>query len=321
MLREDRLAQCLGRDLFELIEAFGAPLAGIVPITSFPSAAEHSAAFRIDFVNGLIIKGRRLPTPDRARRMHELVRVLANERLVSVLARKGDAVLEEWMPGMTLSDGIQNPHVVERCGELLGSIHGAAMPRCLVDSYGPGPAVVRDGIDRLNSEIDELIRTSLITAELASQLAETAKRTAPGEASVGFVHGDFSPENIIRDPSDRLYCVDNVKVALDAFDWDLARTRYLWPMDEIGTQAFFAGYHRYRDSTSFWAHAKFWMIKVLVHSCLFRHGARSARVSEPLARLEGLDREFTPQTHERCLRESVSARFAGTMADGVVCVS
>jgi thiamine kinase-like enzyme len=303
-IRKYHLGQCLGCDLIELIEASGVPLAGIVPITSFP-AAGHSAAFRIDFTNGVILKGRRLPSPDRARRMHEMVRALADKRLVSVVARQGDAVLEEWMPGTTLKDGEASADLLERSGELLGSIHGAAVPGFLVDSFGPGAAGVRERIEKLKSEIDELARTRLITPELASQLAETAQSTAPSDASVGFVHGDFSPENIVRDPSDRLYCVDNAKVSLDAYDWDLARTLYLWPMDEIQTEAFFTGYHRHRDPRSFWAHSKFWMINVLVHSCLFRHGAGSARVREPLARLNQLDREFTRRMHERSMSEAV----------------
>jgi hypothetical protein len=305
MVRKDHLAQCLGFNLIELIEAFGVPVAGIVPITSFPWAARHSAAFRIDFTNGVILKGRRLPSPDRARRMHEMVLALADKPLVSVVARGGDAVLEEWIPGTTLSDCVASADVLERCGELLGSIHGCAVPRFLVDSYGPGPSVVLERIDRLKSEIDELARTGLIAPEFASRLAGTAQSSAPSEAAVGFVHGDFSPENTVRDPGDRLYCVDNAKVALDAYDWDLARTRYLWPMDESQEEAFFRGYHRFRESSKFWAHSKFWMINVLVRSCLFRHGAGSARVSEPLARLKDLDREFTPQTRDRCLSKAV----------------
>jgi aminoglycoside phosphotransferase (APT) family kinase protein len=296
IVRKNRAAHTLGSDLAELIEGLGSPPVEIVPITSFPSAAGHSAVFRIHFTTGVILKGRRLPSPERAERMHEMVGALADKGLAAILARKGSAVLEEWMPGTTLNDGVAGADVLERCGELLGSIHGVAVPRSLVDAYGPGPDVVRQRIDRLNSEIDDLTRTSLITPEFASQLTDTARCAAPADASVGFVHGDFSPENIVRDPGDSLYCIDNVKVALDAYDWDLARTRYLWPMDETQTAAFFEGYHRYRDSQSFWAHLKFWMICVLVRSALFRHGAGSSRVSEPIARLKGIHREFTPQT-------------------------
>ncbi len=181
------------------------------------------------------MKGRRLLTGSSGKNGTRCVGALADKALVPVVARKGSAVLEEWMPGTPLNDGVAGADVLERCGELLGSIHGAAVPRSLVEAYGPGQEEVRQRIDRLNSEIDELTRTSLITPEFASQLVDTARCAAPADASVGFVHGDFSPENIVRDPGDSLYCIDNVKVALDAYDWDLARTRYLWPMDETQT--------------------------------------------------------------------------------------
>ena len=283
-----RVAKLLGRDLEQAVEKVGR-LARIVPITGLPSPFREMVTFRLHFADGLILKGRRLSSAAHAGRMHQIVGALPEKGMPNVVATHGVAVLEEWVRGTALRAGRVSPDESRRCGGLLGSIHAAHVPTSLAHTaYDSGRALVQRRRDRLLSQLRELIEGGVVSSEFASQLVDIAALAAPDLADVGFLHGDFCPENIIRDPAGRLWCVDNATVSLDAHDLDLSRTVYRWQMTPIETVNFFDGYSRHRDPASFRAHYPFWMVCVLVDSVVKRHRARLSSVSAPMEQLLAL---------------------------------
>lgn len=288
-MRSDRLEARLGPDLAALVREVSVPLVRAVRITGLPSRVLARATFRLDFLDGRRLKGRRLDGQADAERIATLAGLLGLPALPRVLARRGAALLEEWVPGASLDRRRPDRETLRRAGVLLGAIHRAG--RRGLGSHPAPPGIAPSPAERL-AAIDQglgaLARAGVLSAAAAGRLADAAHRHAPSRPATGIIHRDFCAENLVVDRAGRPHAVDSGTLALDALDFDLARTWYRWPMTSAARAAFEVGYATHRSLRSYRTHFPFWGIAVLVDAAVFRHQARTPGRRAPLRRLAEL---------------------------------
>ena len=281
------LRRVAGRDLWALIRAAGAPLRSGWVLTTLPSPTVAHASLRLTLADGRTVKGRRVERPDQAARMAAIVAGLDPRAFPRILARRGAALLEEWVDGRRLParPGLD---VIERAGALLAAVHRTPPPAGL-GVHGPPDPPRRLAL--LLRQADELERRGALSAALARQARAVAEAAAPRTCATGVIHRDFCAENLVLDRAGRLHVVDNETLQIGAYDFDLARTWYRWPLGPRGRAAFLCGYQRRRSLRSYLAHFPFWAVGVLVDTALYRVRAGTAHPEVPLRRLRALVRD------------------------------
>jgi Ser/Thr protein kinase RdoA (MazF antagonist) len=288
--------EILGTDLEALVATVGVRLVAAAPITGLPSATLGRATFRLEFGDGRVLKGRRFDTPADAERVELLTRALGLPSLPRVWARRGAALLEDWIPGVSLDGAAPSLARFREAGALLGAIHGVttrlATPALLPAAVEAPPSVDARRASTVRG-VDGLARLRLVTAAAARRLRALVDAHAPSDPAAvrpqrGIVHRDFCAENIVLARDGQLWVVDNGTLTIDAYDLDLGRTWYRWPMTPEQWNVFVHGYRLHRSPDGFIAHFPFWAIAVLVEAALFRHQAVVPGAWEPIRRLEAL---------------------------------
>ncbi len=256
-----------------------APLVRCESISRHGAARETRDTFRLDFADGVTLKGRRLPSPATAKRVEAVVARLDPERFPHVVARRGAALVEEWIPGEPLDRQGWGPAHLRWAGETLGRVHRIDPPRQRT------PLWLRARKALLSLHLRRLAGAGALRAADALRLRDLALANAPGDTDFTLVHRDLCPENIVVDPKGRLFCVDNAAARGGAPDEDLARTCYRWPLDDRACAEFLDTYRAYRDPRGFVEHRRFWMVAALSHASWIRHSRGYARADVPLRRL------------------------------------
>src|SRR5438477_6611771 len=98
-----RARSLLGSDLLGLVAALDSPLADATTVTSLPSRARSHASFRLVLADSTVLKGRRVETTAKARAIERWSPFLDPRHFPPVLARRGRALLEAWVPGRRFS--------------------------------------------------------------------------------------------------------------------------------------------------------------------------------------------------------------------------
>jgi Ser/Thr protein kinase RdoA (MazF antagonist) len=278
----------LGADLWALVARLDAPLVAARTLTRLPSPVMAHASFRLRLANGRTVKGRRVETPAQAHRIAELLPRLDARHFPRVLARRGRALLEAWVPGTALARLTAGELVYRRCGRILGSIHVAPRPGRMATA----PASAARRLAVAERQLAELESLGALSVASSRQALCHLRDNVPDRAAVGVIHRDFCAENIVCTPAGSLYVVDNETIRVDIPEFDLARTWYRWPMTPPQCAAFLTGYRSRRDPSSFLRHFPFWAIAALVDTVLFRLRARTPGASLPVRRLHALLREL-----------------------------
>jgi hypothetical protein len=279
----------LGPDLWALIRTQPSPLVAARPIGTVPSPRRQRLAFRLRFADGRVLKGRRFDSEGQAARIERLSGYLDPRHFPRLVARRGAAILTEWVHGPVLTRAASGSDLLRQAGALQGALHRTALPADLVDQARERLGRWRP---RLERDLVELMGWGGLDAGEADRILGLATRRAPGDAEVGLGHGDLCPENIVV-LGDSLYVVDNESVLVHACDYDLARTWYRWPMTRVQRAAFVDGYRRDRDPGSFVKRRTYWTILVLVDAALFRLRAGAPGARQALDRLRALGRPAT----------------------------
>lgn len=273
----------LGPDLQALVEEVGAPLVGAAAITSIPSARADRACFRLTFADGRVLKGRRVEAEADARRIHALGALLPARHFPRVLGRRGRALLTNWIEGQSL---VAEPPaaVLRRCGRMHRALHRL--------DVGPAFAGLRrrsvDWEPRLDRLLAELVAASALDGDLATEAYRLVVRHAPSRPRAGLCHGDFCGENMVRDRTGTLRVVDNDSLAIDEYEYDLARTWYRWRLSPEAQRAYAEGYGVSEDGAAFAAHFVHWALTVVIESSVFRLRANAPTVRDALERLRRL---------------------------------
>jgi len=278
-----------------LIETREAPPVSLTPIETL-APSRGATVFRLTCADGSTWKIRRLPSEARAEQMQRLT-ALAGRDFSQVLARVGDTVLEEWIPGHALpaSAGL-DAALVERCGAMLGRLHSAAPPgppphdglAAPADATVTPATAVTSAVARIEAHLRETAAFCVLGPPTLRTVRRALEEFRPAQASTGLVHVDFCGENLVETAEGRLVCVDNATLRLAQHDHDLGRTWYRWPLDAAGRRAFLAGYETGRSAADFLAHFPFWALDALLLSIAFRAQLGLAGVQQPVARLEAL---------------------------------
>lgn len=278
------LAKRLGAGLWALVEAQGGRLVAATSIgTPLPRPGDR-AAFRLEFADGRVMKGRRASDGSCAARVERFSRFLDPRHFPRLLARRGAALLSEWADGVPVVATEASDDLCRQAGALHGVLH-----RFLTSADERGQARDRweRWASRLERDLDELVKRRAIDRAVAARAMAAAAAAAPAGVDFGLVHGDLCPRNIVLQDG-VIRVVDSENLRIDACDYDLARTWYLWPMTAAGRQAYYDGYHEHRRSRGFVEHFVYWAVVVLAESARVRLRARSGNADYPLARLRSL---------------------------------
>jgi aminoglycoside phosphotransferase (APT) family kinase protein len=271
------------RDLGALITGFGVP-AEVTPLTSMLYGYAPSA-FRVRFADGRIAKAKVLPGPKDTARVHALLQQLDHPALPKVLGVSGRVLLTEWISGTPLSAAECDTAVARTGGAILASLHQSPVPANMTRN---AETVLQRREADFREALDRLVACGALAAAESATAVRLAAQHAPDTCTVGIVHNDFCPENLVRRSCGDLCLVDNETLEVDACEFDLGRTWYRWPMAARQRRAFFDGYAIDDNRDRFLAAFPFWTIAATVKGAVFRTRGDVADAAVPLERLRRL---------------------------------
>jgi hypothetical protein len=280
------LDRALGHDLAALTRAIGESLHAITPVSG--SRGDRPTAFRLEFVGGRVLKGRRVDTQEKAELVEYVTHRLDHRELPRVLKRSGVALLTEWVEGQPLDPPSCTREVLRQCGAFQGLIHTWPLPEHRTCRSEDTP---RQRQSRLERRLEGLVEGRVVEEGEARGALDVARRYAPTTSRVSLTLGDFCAENIVRRASGEVCLVDTEELAISPCDYDLGRTWYRWPMTIADRHAYLDGYRRHRQPTEFITHFPYWAVTAIVDSAAFRHRLRAEAARVPVQRLRALIRD------------------------------
>ena len=198
-------------------------------------------------------------------------------------------MLIEWVNGKSISSAENSSELLARCGNIHYSIHSTHMPDKVTKPYLKKKNTdASKGIELIRSQVEELCEKAILEKSDGKILLKLIETHIPSDFEYGLVAGDFCAENLILNHYEKIFLIDNEKLSIDAYDYDLARTLYRWPMSPDQRVTYLESYNHYRDIKSFKEHFLFWLIKVLLKSINFRLSVGTNMVSVPIDRLNFL---------------------------------
>jgi hypothetical protein len=271
----------LDPELSELVADVGIPLVGATLLTRWWSPLYPRAAWRLRFADLRALKGVRFNSPAAADRLEYLLGLLGDRHFPRIVARRGSAMLLEWIEGTPLTHRRCHADVLHLCGFLHGWIHAQTPGGAAATAPGSEP----DWGGRLETAAEILVKSGMLAQPDAGELIGQARLHLPRAATTGITHGDFCAENLIMQQPDRIYVIDNETLQVDALDYDLARTWYRWPMRRDQWAAYGEGYSEHRGLADFAAHFPYWSVLVLLESAVWHLAKGTGAASIPLRRL------------------------------------
>jgi len=277
----------LDPELSELVASVGTPLIDATLLTRWWSAQYPRAAWQLRFADGRVLKGVRFNSDAVADRVECLLEPLGDRHFPRIVARRGPAMLLQWIEGAALNPRRCRAGILRRCGFLQGWIHVQAAAGVAVPAVGSEP----DWGARLESAAETLVKSGMLARPELEEVVGQARMHLPRTAARGITHGDFCAENLIVQQSDGLYVIDSETLQLDALDYDLARTWYRWPMRADQWAVYGEGYCEHRGLVDFKAHFPYWSVLVLLEAAVWHLTKGTGAASIPLRRLLALQAE------------------------------
>ena len=275
----------LGEDLASLALALAAPLIEIETLCTDLARTSRRRSFRLRYGDGILLKARRVASPKIAERVGRILGAGDVPGFTKVIATRGEGLLEEWAYGRPLDEVRPSADLVTACGALLRTLHDVPVAR---GSRGAGRAKPQRHWAALEHDLHELVRRGRLDPDQAARLRDIAIRFRPEQVVGGVIHGDFCPQNIVLGHECQPVVVDNETISIGAYDYDLARVWYRWPMTESEAQRFFHGYGHRKRASVFLGHLPFWAILVVASSTIFRLDEKASNADESLEQLRRL---------------------------------
>ena len=211
-------------EILTAVEKAGIRHRSIVQISKFRVSQTGRATYRVDHEQG-IVKARLLEDDETARDLVSFRRELG-DAFAPVIARHGRVLIEEWIEGDALPDMPESVYL-EAAGTLLGEMHAR-------------PVIARRALHEVRSTADYhlvaekrlriVAATGVLEERVVARLEKALQRLDPGQTVYGLTHLDFCGENMVIDRAGRLRVVDNERIRLDSFGYDLGRTWYRWAL-------------------------------------------------------------------------------------------
>jgi len=274
----------LGEELHALLRDHAAAADAIIPLAGAAYPGHLPRAFRVHCVDGRTLKLVRAAGPRQAALVERISRHLDPHAFSPVLACAGAALLTPWVDGAPLHTAGWSAADVRGAGELLAALHRTAPPR------GATPVEdvrVAGYFSRLAAHLRALARHALISPVEQQVWLDAARAHAPAVAATGIIHRDICAENLVRRRGGDLCVIDIETLTLGAYDYDLARTWYRWPLDAAQRAVFRHAYGATAAAAtppSF----PFWAICALASSAQLRRRNHADAAAAPLHRLRGL---------------------------------
>jgi aminoglycoside phosphotransferase (APT) family kinase protein len=278
-VRAGRDAPALGREIATAVRALGLRIRTARLISAFAGAAGR-VVWCLDLEGGRRIKARLLEDHHTAAALCALRAVLPSD-FAPVVARSGRVLFEEWIDGVDLARSRPGPRCLGDAARLLAGLHATptVAGRAIRATRRTTPWR-RDGEDRLR-----LLRDAgLLSVAHANVLRRVLAAHDPYRTRTGLTHSDLCGENLVRDRAGRLRVIDNERLGLRPFGYDLARTRYRWGLDQEAWSAFLAAYSRRHPATARRA-SPFWDVVVATESAMIRRRVGGRGVAAPIAAL------------------------------------
>lgn len=231
--------------------------------------SRHGAgrAFRLDLRDGRTLKARVFTSPRAAADVERLLVTPGARACPRAIERHGRVLVSEFVPGVPLDEWLAGANGSEarrrarEAGALMAGIHRGRRPR------GHVPATTWYQ-RHLTSGIQALQRAELLTRDESERLIAIG---APARARSGLTHGDVCPENLVVTPLGALVAIDEERLALRPFAYDLARAVNRWPLDAGLERAFLTGYaDGGGDASGFRRWRTFWVATALATSAGYR---------------------------------------------------
>lgn len=231
--------------------------------------SRHGAgrAFRLDLRDGRTLKARVFTSPRWAASVERLLAAPGARACPRPIERHGNVLISEFVPGVPLDQRLVTATRPEarrwarQAGHLMAGIHRGRPPH--------GRATAPAWYHRhLISNIGALVRVDLLTREEGDYLIALG---APARAPSGLTHGDVCPENLVLTPAASLVAIDEERLALRPFAYDLARSVNRWPLDAVLERAFLKGYEDGGGNASGYRRwCTFWVATALATSAGYR---------------------------------------------------
>ena len=266
-------------DLRALLDSIGARPSAIEAVNPLQSPSWSRAAFRVDLDDGRTMKGHQLASVEAAERAEQLCACLPRESFPAVIARRGCALLSEWVSGDTLAARVIAPDHRRRLAAILRDVHSSPLPADLPDAMDEYPG--GHWLDELSDKLDRLRHAGAIAADDGARALDLSTAHAPPRRRVVLVHGDLCPENVVVDAGGRLWVIDIDQIDLHVPQFDLARCWYRWPMTPDDRAAFETAYGDDAVVAGFHTHFLHWAVIVLVGAMAFRNRHGLTGVERP----------------------------------------
>lgn len=279
------LRRQLGPSLGELVVDLGMSITRAEEITVVPAFGVRRT-YRLWCSDGRTLKGRNFPSAARAEVAWRIHEQFGSPVLAKAIARRGEAMLEEWVEGSVLAGGPIAPALICQAGRLLGALHACPVPG--IGDIAHEPLDVEGWLRKTEDNLSALEDQGVLSAAGVARLLDLAHARRREAATIGVVHRDLCPENLVLRSDGQLVSVDNGSLTIGSIAEDLARLRYRWPMSAGELDAFCAGYEEFRSADGLRGVPWFWHVIVLVNSARARLGiSRSAAsaVVRPIASL------------------------------------
>ena len=269
-------------DLMSLLDTLGAPVVELTPLSGCGYPGYRPTAFRARLGDGRHVKVRTLASVESAERIEFVSHHVQAGHLPRVLGRAGRALLTEWVDGSEIDAAAADDALLAQCGAVQGLVHSQPMPDPNPFLH-PTPLLPRQR--RFERRVAELAGSGTIGRDEARQTLALAERFAPRDCRIGFLFGDFCPENLVVRPSGELCCVDTETLMVGPCAYDLGRTWYRWPMTRRQRTTYLDAYQRHCSADVFVQHFPYWLLTAIVDSAAFRLQARADAAAVPIAHL------------------------------------
>ncbi len=223
------------------------------------------AAYKISFVDCSSAKARLHGTDAWAAEVGSIQGLIGpHPSFAATLMRSGRAVLEEWVPGVTLHEQLPTPETLRECGRLLANLH-----RVPAAGHTPEDTAVESTLSRMREQLAMLQASGNLSASEEESLLAIADATSPAAARIGIIHFDFCGKNLVLHAERGPVCIDNETLRIGPFDLDLARTFYRWQLSPEDREAFLAGYSD-AGGPAKTTHLPFWSLVAEIYSAFVR---------------------------------------------------